>query len=206
MKHDCLSGYCARDMSRYRAVLGITLGIALLEIVGGIWSGSLALLSDAGHVAGDGLATVISIVVYVAVHRQSSEGESAIRARGAYILGGLFLITAGWILYESSQRFREDVQIATPMMLVVAMVGFLGNCWQMGVMSGGIKNITNLTLERHFWTDAIQSVGVIVTGLTIWLTGWTSIDAVCSTIIALVIAFYGLATIKSARAMTDLSS
>lgn len=193
------------EMKRYRKVLVIALGIAVLEILGGLWSGSLALLSDAGHVVtGDVLATLIAMVVSEEIRRRPSSHERRIQANGAYVLGVLFFLAAIPILYGAWERsqIQAEIQIS-PTMLVIAVIGFFGNYWQAIVMSDSAEHGVNLGLRGHVHTDAIQSIGVIITGLVIWLTDWMLIDLICSVAIAIALIYWGLKTIRSARKQSE---
>ncbi len=182
---NCPGGYCSCEERRYWRVLGIALIITALEVVGGFLSGSLALLSDAGHVFIDGVSCVVAIIVAKKVkdHRSS---ENRIRAVGGFIHAGLLLAVVAIIFNECWHRFGSAQEIVGGYMLSVAVLGALGNWYQHVILeSVGHQHITSQGLAVHVLSDFWQSLAVILTSMIIWLTDLVIFDPIISFLIAL---------------------
>ncbi len=162
-----------------------------LEIVGGLMSGSLALLSDAGHMLGDfGAISAAIIIAYLAFKNQKLDHKA--RRAGAYIHGLLLLLSAAWVLIESIHRVNHPLEINIGPMIAFAAIGGLGNYCQHRILCASEKNITRTGMHWHIQTDLWQSVAIIAASLLIAITGKTNIDLIVSVAIALVMAFGGL--------------
>lgn len=176
---------CSCELKRYWLIFVIALVIFVVEVIGGILSGSLALLSDAGHVLADQIiiltAIAIESLIYAKPHRHKT-----LRPIGAYINVVILFAIAGWIFFGIYQRIGGETEIATITMLVVATLGAAGNYLQIYILrrSRG-DNLTRQAIFTDLSTDFLQSVGVVVGGLLILLTGRTFIDPLISFIIAL---------------------
>ena len=169
---------------------GLTTAFLIAEVVGGLVTNSLALLSDAAHMATDVIALAISLVA-VRLSRKPPDakrtyGYARIKAIGAMINGGLLFIVAGYILWEAVGRFRQPPDVASGGMLVIAAVGLVINLISMRLLkagSGTSLNVKGAYLE--VWSDMLGSVGVLVGALIIQFTGWTVADPIIAVLIGL---------------------
>jgi cobalt-zinc-cadmium efflux system protein len=169
-------------------ILAFTLTLMVLEIVGGIISNSLALLSDAGHMLTDSLAVFLS---YLAIHwsRRPADHRKTFGYHRAEILvalanGVALLIIAGYIFYEAVLRFFHPQEIKTGILLAIATIGLAGNLFGLFILKG--ESHDNLNVRSaffHILADTLSSVGVIVGGVIIWLTGWTLVDSLIGMLI-----------------------
>jgi cobalt-zinc-cadmium efflux system protein len=179
----------------------VTLTIMVVEIVGGVLSNSLALLSDAGHMLTDLLALLLSLVALQFAARPPSStktyGFYRMEILAALVNGtGLVLISAV-ILYEAYHRLRTAETVDVPTMLWVATVGLVANglaAIAMTKASGESLNIRGAYL--HILGDALSSFGVILGGAIILFTGWYAVDPVISVIICAVILRGAFALVK----------
>jgi len=172
----------------------ITAVILVLEITGGILSNSLALLSDAGHVFADGIALTLS---WYGV-RQAARPCSGRMIFGYHRVGVIIAIVnavsilaiAGIILYEAYQRFYQQPEINSVMMLVIAVIGLAANIF---VASWLHKDqAESLNVKSAFWHavgDALASVGVIAGAIIIMFTKLYWVDAAVSVLISVIIIF-----------------
>jgi len=172
----------------------ITAVILVLEITGGILSNSLALLSDAGHVFADGIALTLS---WYGV-RQAARPSSGRMTFGYHRVGVIIAIVnavsilaiAGIILYEAYQRFYQQPEINSVMMLVIAVIGLAANIF---VASWLHKDqAESLNVKSAFWHavgDALASVGVIAGAIIIMFTKLYWVDAAVSVLISVIIIF-----------------
>jgi cobalt-zinc-cadmium efflux system protein len=169
-------------------ILAFNMTLMVLEIVGGIVSNSLALLSDAGHMLTDSLAVFLS---YLAIHwsRRPATHRKTFGYHRAEILvalanGVALLAIAGYIFYEAVLRFFHPQEIKTGILLAVALIGFAGNLFGLFILRGeSHDNINIRSAFSHILADTLSSVGVIVGGVIIWLTGWTLVDSLIGVLI-----------------------
>ncbi len=162
------------------------------EIIGGIWSNSLALLSDAGHVFLDLFALVLSLTAIKLAAQPPGERHSYGLHRAevlASLLNGLtvFLMAIG-ILYEGSKRLISPEEVQTTPMLVVALFGLGANLLAAKGLHGHAHNDLNVrSAFLHVLGDAAASVGVIAGALLMHYTGWYQADPIISIAIGLLI-------------------
>lgn len=170
--------------------LGLTTTFLLVEVAGAFWTNSLALLSDAAHMATDTLALMIALVAVRLSRRppdaKRTYGYARLEALGAMINGGMLFVVAGYILYEAIERFRAPQEIASTGMLVIAAFGLVINLISMRLLragSGESLNVKGAYLE--VWADMLGSVAVILGALLIQWTGWRPIDPILAVLIGL---------------------
>lgn len=161
-----------------------------IEVIGGLLSNSLALLSDAAHMATDLFALGISLVAVRLSRRppdaKRTYGYARMEAIGALINGLLLCVVAGYIFSESIARFRHPTPVASNAMLLVALGGLVVNLLSMTLLkagSGDSLNVKGAYLE--VWSDMLGSIGVILGALTIRVTGWTLADPIIAVLISL---------------------
>ena len=170
--------------------LGLTSTFLVVEVVGAFWTNSLALLSDAAHMATDTLALMIALVAVRLSRRppdaRRTYGYARLEALGAMINGAMLFVVAGYILWEAIGRFRQPQEIASTGMLVIAAVGLVINMISMRLLqagSGESLNVKGAYLE--VWADMLGSVAVIAGALLIQWTGWKPIDPILAVLIGL---------------------
>ncbi|AJY76106.1 cation diffusion facilitator family transporter [Paenibacillus beijingensis] len=177
-----------------KIALAITLGIMLLEFVGGLVTNSLALLSDSGHMLSDAAALVLSLVAFWF----ASKPASPRRTFGYYrfeILAALFngialFFIAGFIILEAYERFFEPPVVAGGSMMLIALIGLAANlasAWFL-MLKGDVKNNVNMkSAYIHVLGDALGSVGAIAAGLCMYFFDWYAADPIISVLVALLI-------------------
>ncbi len=172
----------------------ITAVILILEVAGGILSNSLALLSDAGHVFADGIALTLSWYGVRQAARPSSSrmtfGYHRVGVIIAIVNAASILAIAGIILFEAYQRFYQQPEINSVMMLVIAVIGLAANIFVASWLRR--EQGASLNIKSAFWHavgDALASVGVIAGAIIIMLTKLYWVDAAVSALISLIIIF-----------------
>jgi cobalt-zinc-cadmium efflux system protein len=175
-------------------VLIITITFALVELVGGLISGSLALLSDAGHMFTDILALVLSLGAAIVSQREATAKQTFGYLRVEILVAlanGLALIVISiYIMYEALGRLSNPVGIDSQLMLIVAIAGLVANV--AGVLVLRERSKENLNVKGaflHMMGDVLSSVGVIVAALLIILFNWTVADPIISIAISLIIMY-----------------
>ena len=170
--------------------LTITLFMMIAEIIGGILSNSLALLSDAGHMFTDTLALALSFFAMKFAGMPATEkrtfGFYRLEILAALLNGVTLVVISLYIMYEAYQRILNPQPVAGTLMLIVAIIGLIVNI--IGALFLVKHHETNLNIRGaflHIIGDAVSSVGVIAGGIIILYTGWYLIDPILSILIAL---------------------
>jgi len=170
--------------------LAITLFMMIAEIIGGLLSNSLALLSDAGHMFTDTLALALSFFAMKFASMPATEkktfGFYRLEILAALLNGITLVIISLYIMYEAYQRILNPQPVAGTLMLIVAVIGLIVNI--IGALFLMKHHETNLNIRGaflHIIGDAVSSVGVIAGGIIILYTGWYLIDPILSILIAL---------------------
>ncbi len=183
--------------------LSITLGFAIFELIGGLLSGSLALISDAGHMFTDVIALSLSVWASYIVLRPPNERQTfgflRVEILIAMVNGIVLAATSFIIMYEAVQRIQNPVGIEAPLMLVVAVIGLIANI--AGVLILREKAEENLNVKgasMHIFGDMLSSIGVIVGALLIYLFDLQIADPIISIMISLVILYSAYKVIKQA--------
>ncbi len=177
---------------KFRFALLFTGVVFLVEVVGGILSNSLALLSDAAHVFSDVLALSISwLAIYLSTRpatHSRTYGFHRTEVFAAFINGVSLFVISGWIIYEAVQRFKQPEPVESLAMLVVACIGFTANVLIVWLFHGeGRRNLNVRSAMLHVIGDTLSSFAVIAGGALMYWTNWYVVDPILSCIIALVI-------------------
>lgn len=175
----------------------VTVFIVALEMWGSFVTNSLSLLSDSGHMVGDAVSLLLSLMAILMSHRATRRIQGYTRFEiGASLFNGLtILILAGWVIWEAYMRFLSPQPIHGGLMMVVAVIGLIANLFSAWFMSRNSDVKANLNVRSaylHVLMDAWSSVGVIVSGLVIYYLEWTWIDPVISVVLAILIAKGGV--------------
>ena len=173
-------------------VLALTASFTVAEVVGGLLTGSLALLADAGHMLSDNLSLGLALFAAWLAARPATPERSFGYQRAeilAALLNGMTLVTISvWIFVEAYSRLREPPEILGGPMLVIAALGLLVNAAGAMILSrSGGSSLNVQGALRHVVADALGSVGVMVAALIIILTGWRYADPLVSAAIGLLI-------------------
>ena len=169
--------------------LVLTASFMLVELVGGLLSGSLALIADAGHMLTDAAALALAWVGF-RIGRRASDSRRTFGYMRMEVLAGLinaltlFLLVA-WIAWEAVQRLRQPVEVLAGPMLAVAVVGLLVNIAVFAILHRGDRDHVNIRgAMLHVVGDMLGSVAAIAAAITIHLTGWMPIDPILSVLVA----------------------
>ncbi|HAJ37974.1 MAG TPA: cation transporter [Chloroflexi bacterium] len=177
---------------RFLIAIGITLAILVAEIVGGLWTGSLALLADAGHVFLDVFALVLSFAAMRLSLRPADSrhtfGYHRFQVLAAFINGATLLLISFEIFREAWARWQAPEPILAGPMLVVAVVGLVANLLVAFTLhEHDHDDLNTRSAFLHVLGDAISSVGVIAAGAIILFTGWYWVDPLVSVLIGVII-------------------
>jgi len=163
------------------------------ETVGGLLSGSLALLSDAGHMATDLSSLVLALLALTFAERPASRrrtyGWYRIEILAALLNALLLLGVCAFIFHEAYQRILAPHAVQSGLVLIVATIGLVVNLASFFILSGSRESLNLRGAAMHVFADAVSSVGVIASALVIRFTGWMQADAVVSAAIGVVIVW-----------------
>lgn len=174
---------------RLKLALALTLGFLVAEVVGGILTKSLALISDAAHMFTDSAGLAIALAALRIAQRPAdikrTFGYQRFEILAAAFNAVLLFFVALYIFYEAIERFRNPAEVHSLPMLLIAAFGLAVNFAAMKILDegrSGSLNVKGAYLE--VWADFLGSIGVIGAAAAIWLTGWTWIDPIVAVAIA----------------------
>ncbi|MGH8674578.1 MAG: cation diffusion facilitator family transporter, partial [Burkholderiales bacterium] len=191
--HSHAPGHSPRQSERRLFwTLVLTALYMLVQAAGGVLSGSLALLADAGHMLADvgalGLAWIAARIAHKPSDALRSYGYHRFQILAAYTNGIALFAVAAWIVVEALRRLHEPQAVLGGPMLVVAVAGLAVNAIGFLVLRGGDPHDLNVRAARlHVVGDILGSVAAIVAAVVILATGWTPIDPLLSILITLLI-------------------
>jgi cobalt-zinc-cadmium efflux system protein len=194
-RHDA---HAATPLSR---AVWFTLGFAVVEALTGWWSGSLALLADAGHMLSDSLGLITAFAAARLAQRPADTeytygfGRVEVVAAALNALVMLGLVVA--IAWGAFQRFSNPVEIKGLAVVVVALLGLGVNVAVFMTLRAGTQTINVRGAMLHVLGDLMGSVAALIAGLVVWTTGWTPIDPLLSLIVC------GLLLNSAARLFRD---
>ena len=202
--HDHDHSHDYREAGRRSLVISLILigGFMIAELIGGILSGSLALLADAGHMITDAMAIALALLA-LWIGDRVEDAERTYGFRRAEVLAALInalslWIIVAWIFFEAYHRFRgiEEIHIEGPLMLIIGTLGLIVNIVAAWILHRNSEH--SLNVEGAFWHvmgDLMGSVGVVISGIVIITVGWVLIDPILSVLIGLLILWtsWGLA-------------
>ncbi|GAB3317925.1 cation diffusion facilitator family transporter [Geodermatophilus aquaeductus] len=178
---------------RLAIVLALTATVLLVEVVGALISGSLALLADAGHMLTDSAGLAIALIAATLAMRPATDrrtwGYRRAEVLGATLQAAALLAVGVYILIEGIRRLFEPPEIASTAVLVFGVVGLVANAIGILILVRGGRS-SNVNMRAAFLevlNDTLGSVAVLVAAAVIALTGWQQADAVASLFIAVLI-------------------
>ncbi len=192
MAHTHEHGTRTEDRRALAVVLVLTAGFTAIEVVGGLLTGSLALLADAGHMLSDNLSLGLALFAAWLAGKPATP-ERSFGYRRAEILAalanGVALVAISiWVFVEAFSRLREPTEVLGTPMLAVATLGLLVNVAGAFILSrSGGESLNVEGAMRHVIADALGSVGAMAAAGVIILTGWRYADPLISAAIGLLI-------------------
>ena len=172
-----------RHKSRLTGALALTATFMAVEVVGGLWTGSLALLADAAHMLTDAGGLALALIAVRFAERpatpQKTYGYVRMEVLSALTNAVVLLLLTVYIFYEAYQRFLNPPEILGGPMLAVAVVGLAVNLISMKLLSAGSSESLNVKgAYFEVLSDMLGSLGVIVAAAIVMLTGWTLADPI----------------------------
>ncbi|MRW82509.1 cation diffusion facilitator family transporter [Pseudoduganella sp. FT26W] len=171
--------------------LVLTLGFAVVEVVTGFMSNSLALISDAGHMVTDAAALGLALLAQLIAKRPPSArhsfGFGRAEALAAFVNSLVLMVLVLWIGYEAISRFSHPEEVHGATVFIVAGIGLVINLLLAWMLSRGDSNMNTRAALVNVLGDLLGSVAALVSGAVIYYTGWMQIDPLLSLFVALLI-------------------
>jgi len=195
--------FAYRSVTKKRLFLSLTITIIFMvvEIIGGLLTNSIALLSDAGHMFTHSFAIGISLIaIYIACKppcHHKTFGMYRAEVLAAFI-NGLFLIPiVAIIIYEAIMRILYPQAILSFYMFIVAIIGLTVNLISILLLKGSKESNINVKgVVSHMLADAVSSIGIVIVAIIIYYTGWTVLDPIVSIGISIIILYWAIGILK----------
>lgn len=180
----------------------LTFGFALVELAGGFWSGSLALMSDAGHMFLDSFALALAFFASWIARRPASLRHSygLVRAEviAAAVNGLAMMAVIVLIVVEAIERLQQPTAVAGASVMVIAFLGLVVNVVVAIVISRGERTLNTRAALVHVFGDLLGSIAALIAGAVIHFTGWLPVDPILSLVIAALILASTLSLLREA--------
>ena len=177
---------------------------AFVELMGGVWSQSLALLSDAWHMFSDVLALGLAWLASYLSHQpnvvKNANGQSRVEIVASVLNASLMLAVVGYIIFEAVERLENPQPVASLAVILIALVGLIVNLVVANMLHSADDSHAHDHNKRaaylHVLGDLLGSVAAIAAGVVIYFTGWLQIDPILSIFISLLILGFTIKLIK----------
>jgi len=180
-----------------KIALGVLAVFFVVELVGGLWTNSLALISDAAHLLSDVAAVGLALFAQWFARKPASSARSygyrRVEILAAQLNGFTLLAVAIFIVFEAWGRLRAPPSVESLPMIAIAAVGLVAQLITTVVLARARDESLNVRgAYLHAMTDAFQSLGVVVAGVVMIFTGWFIVDPIISMLIAVLVAWSGV--------------
>lgn len=216
-KHTVTNAF-SEHLFEYRAVekkklllsLSITAAVMVVEVIGGVLTNSIALISDAGHMFTHSFAIGISLIAISIArkppchHRTFGLYRAEILA--AFINGLFLLLVVGIIVYEAIVRIIHPREVLGLQMFVIALIGLTVNVASILILRGSTTDLNVRSVFYHLIGDAASSIGIVVAAVVIYYTEWNIVDPLVSMGISVLILFWAWGILKeSTRVLLEMA-
>ena len=200
--HDHAAGR-AEDRARLRVVLGVTVVVMVVEVVGAVLTGSLALLADAGHMLTDAASVVLALgASYVASRGggpRSTFGLHRLEILAALVNALVLLVVCGYLGWVGISRLFDPASVDAGPMIAFAAVGLVANAVSLAILNRSDTGSLNMRgALNEVFADLVGSILVVVAGVVILLWGFDRADSIASLVIAVLILPRSLILLRDA--------
>ena len=198
---DRLFEYRSVEKKKLVLSLSITFFVMIVELVGGLMTHSIALISDAGHMFTHCFAIGISLIAIFIARRplchHRTFGLFRAEILAAFVNGLFLIVVAGVIVYEAILRIIHPEDVLGYQMLIIALVGLFTNIASILILHGSHKHDLNVrSVFFHMIADAASSIGIVVAAVVILYTGWNLLDPIVSLGISAIIVYWAWGILK----------
>ncbi len=185
-------GQHANNLRRVFWAMLLTMTFMITEVIGGVISGSLALLADAAHMLADSIALFFAWIAFKLQYRPSDKrrtfGYHRLPVLAAFANGLGLLFIVGWIVTEAISRLADPPAVLATPMLIIAGLGLLVNAAAFWILHGADRSNLNVRgALLHVWGDMLGSVAAVGAAIIILATGWTLADPLLSVVVAIIL-------------------
>ncbi|QJC22126.1 cation diffusion facilitator family transporter [Arcanobacterium buesumense] len=196
-------GSATSSRARLSAALLITSTVLIVEVIGGLISGSLSLLADAGHMFVDSSGLVVALGAAYLLRRPRDTtytwGWGRIEIIAAAVQAGMLFLICFWVGYHAIMRLISPVIIDVEPMFIAALIGLVANALSIFVLFGGRHESLNMKAAfLEVLTDTLGSLAVIVSAVIYYATGWERADGVAALFVAILMAPRAVILLRSA--------
>ncbi|PIW47093.1 MAG: cation transporter [Zetaproteobacteria bacterium CG12_big_fil_rev_8_21_14_0_65_54_13] len=197
--HDHGHGHNHVHHHKLDVALGLTLLFAIVELIGGLVSNSLALLADAAHMTSDVIALALAAfagrLALRPAHSGMTYGYGRARVLAAQLNGFALWFLSGWIAWEATGRLAAPPVVQGNIVIAIGTLGLAVNLVILKWLHGE-HDINSRAAYWHVAGDALGSVAAVIAGVTIYVTGWMPIDPILSFLVAAILAWGGWRLIR----------
>jgi len=210
-EHDHIFEYKSTVRRKLRLSFSITITVMFIELFGGFVTGSIALISDAGHMFTHSFAIMIGLIAARIALRpvchHKTFGMYRAEVLGAFVNGVFLIVVVVIILYESTRRLFSPTEVQGFEMMIIAIIGLATNLASIGILHGHHHGDVNVRgVFYHMIADAISSVGVIGAAVVIYYTSWSIIDPLVGIGISMIILHWAYNIMKeSGRILLEMA-
>jgi len=180
-----------REQMSLKIAIAVTTGIMMLELIGGISSNSLALISDAWHMFTDASALIMCFLAgELSLKPPDSNrtfGYHRVEILSALVNGTTLVALALFIFYEAINRLFFPAEVKGLEMLIITIVGLIANIFSMTILSKGMMRLNVKSAFMHVASDALSSIGVLTAAMIILYTNWYLADPIVSIAVGLTV-------------------
>jgi cobalt-zinc-cadmium efflux system protein len=200
-EHEHKHGYKNTERKKLLLTIIITAVVMVVEIVGGIISKSLALISDAGHMFTHSFALLVSFLAIIYAMKkptlEKSFGFYRVEIIAALLNGIGLLVISGFIFWEAYKRILNPQHINVIEMIIIAIIGLMANIASAFILAGSSKESLNVkSAFFHMIGDTASSVAIVIGAVIIYFTGFYLIDPVFSILICIAILYWAFILIR----------
>lgn len=190
--HNHISKPDAKNQRKILIAAVITASYMLVEIIGGLWVNSIALVADGVHMLTDAMALALAWWGFHMSQKPATDymtfGYQRAQILTAFVNGISLLLIVGGIVFMAIQRFFEPQEIMGREMFIIAVIGLLNNLFVFWLLHSGNQNNMNMRgATLHFLGDVLGSIAVIAGAVIIYYTGWVVVDPILSLMMATII-------------------
>ena len=197
---DYLFEYRGTQQKKLILSLSITIAVMFVELVGGFFTNSIALLSDAGHMFTHSFAIAIGLIAIIIAKKPPCHhrtfGLYRAEVLAAFVNGLFLLLVAVIIIYEAYLRIINPLEVLGFEMLYIAFIGLGTNIASILILRGSHGNVNVKGIFYHMIADAVSSVGIIIAAVVIIYTRWNFVDPLVSIGISLLIIYWAWGILK----------
>jgi cobalt-zinc-cadmium efflux system protein len=186
--HDAVRGQSRRALA---LALAITAAYTIVEVVGGLLTGSLALLADAVHMLSDNVAIALALVAVWLAGKPSTHERTFGYKRAEVLVavanGVALVVLAVWVFYAAVRRLGDPPEVLEGWMLAIALAGMVVNITAARILHGARGGLNVEAAFRHVLADLLGSLGVAAAAVVVLLTGWLEADPLAGMLIGVLV-------------------